>query len=617
LKYFASALKPICVVAVLLIVPTETNAQQTCSGLNYYPAVVIPGGQPQAFFYCESSSSQPSPDLDLPVHLKNASSLTIEVRGINPLVRTFTVSTSGTPYTEVSGSSLMSLLSIPSPTATSPPGGSSEPPSTNLATQTSSHGNEGGGPAAQPTSQIPCLAQYESTDPVTSLQNQVAALAALVNAYQKQVTDAQAAYLQAVSALEKEVSPDGSHPSQSEFQAVANALNLATAQSLSTVPGVTANNAGQYLTSYEGKNFVDVATAISAQATQLSGTLQVPPNCSAQDVPQVQKQISADQAFLSTLFSPAGTSNSKMAQLQSEASGSAAAAVTLATNIGSLQQIAADPQNFEIDFRIPPEDRVQTAVVVTVSWTNKALPSCVAAPSTQTSTPTASPSGGAQSQQPTAPAGCPAPTSASRTFTVSFGQGPRTFESAGFAFSKLPQPSYATAAVGSSAGCPSTVQGTAQTGCIVNDAGNGWRILPIALATVRFADVPWSDWRFLLPNYFSFGATIKSNSSGGADIEYLMGPSWTSPGQHIFVTGGAYAGEETVLTGGLSAGPQVIAPPSTLPTATPYRWKFGFAISYAFGSQGGTTSQVQSQPTSTGNQPTAQPTQGGANPPQS
>jgi hypothetical protein len=558
------------------------RAQQiSCSGIST-PSVVIPGGQPQSFYYCDGSTS--STPRDVPIHLKNASSLTIVVRGINPLVRSFTVSINGTKYAEVNGSSFLSLLSVPSPTG-----------------QAQAAEAQARLESTKRQSQNACLTQYKSAEgAVDDLRDQVNALAALADAYRDKVNKAQNAYLQAIDNLEKNVQSDGSKPSQADFLDQTKTLDLASVQALSTVLSVTSDDvkSNSALASFEGKSYSDVATSISAQALQLNGTLKAPENCS--NDAGVKQQISEDNSFLQTLFSPAGSANSKMDQLTSEVNGAAAAATTLATNIASLQQIAMDPSNFEVELRIPPEDRVQTAVVVTVSWTNKPPSSCVSSQASQDSSPASSPTGSAQGQKAARPAGCSTPTQGSTSFTLNFGQGPRTFESAGLVFSPLAQHSYSTAAAGSSAACPSSAAG----GCIVDDGGTGWRILPMALATVRFADVPWSQWRTFVPNYFSFGATIKSNSSSGTNLEYLAGLSWASPGQHVFLTAGAYAGEVTQLAGGLSVGPQTVAPTTTLPTSTPYRWGFGFAISYKLGSQGGNGNNVQGQSPAGGTQAT-------------
>ncbi len=626
LKRVALAMKVASLIA--LAVPLFTLRAQTpsCSDVEYTPAVVIPGGQPKVFYFCKSKGSATSTVSDVPVHLRNAGSLTIVVKGINPLVRSFTVSINGTQYAEVSGSSLMSLLSIPSPAAQSPSGGPGALSKGTLPVSLVSDLTKGGqgktetppGPAAKPT----CSDQYAATETrVNKLRNQVSDLVTLANLYRDKVNTAQTAYLQAISTLEKETNKEGTHPTQSDFLPVANGLDLVSAQNLSIVPSVSADDANQFsdLAPFVGKAYTDIATSISAQALQL-GTLKAPENCDS-DAAAVQQQASADNSFLQTLSSPAGAANSKMDQLIAQVNGTAAAAATLAANIASLQQIAMDPQNFEIDLRIPPEDRIQTAVVVTVSWTNKLLPSCVSSQSTQGSGPVSGSGGAPQGQKATAQsAGCSTPTSDSRTFTAGFGQGPRTFESAGLVFSPLRQPTFTTAAAGSSAECPSMSadKTTTYQGCIVKDTGDRWRILPIGLATLRITDVSTECYqcRTLIPNYFSFGATIKSNSSSGTSLEFLTGLSWTSPGHHVFATAGGYAGEVTRLAGGLSVGPQTTAPPATLPTASSYRWGFGFAISYTFGSQGGNGGQSQSPPTPAGSQPSAQPKPSGTTPPQ-
>lgn len=599
MRYIALALKVVLVVvlfwwvAIVQAQPGSAVAQnKICDNLNSYPSIVVPGGQPQAYYYCEKSGSTPS---DVSIHLKNASSLMIIVKGINPLVRSFTVTTAGTPVPEVGGSALMTLLGIPSPNgqASAPPQGAQTPKL---------------GHAGQGAPEFPACPAYQVTyDAVITLQRQASALATLADTYQYNVNKAQTTYLEAINDFENDVSPDGSRPSQDDFLNQSKTLDLASVQALSTVPVVAADD--PTLSSFAGKSYSDVATSISANALLLAPTVKAPDSCAA-DV-TTKTQVTADQSFLATLSSPAGKADSKMDQLITEVNGVAAAAVPLAANIGTLKGIAEKPENFEIDKRITTDDRIQSSVVVTVSWTDKPASPCVSSQSSQNSSPGSNPGGSAQGQQAASPpAGCSTPTRQSTSFALNFGQGPRTFESAGLVFSPLAQHSYSTATAGSSSNCPSTVGTVTQAGCIVDNGGAGWRILPMALATVRFADVPWSQWRILVPNCFSFGATIKSNSSSGTSLEYLTGLSWASPGQHVFLTAGAYAGEVTRLAGGLSVGPQAVAPPSTLPTSTPYHWGLGFAISYAFTSQGGDTIKTTGQSA----QPSTPKTSGGSTP---
>lgn len=531
------------------------------------PYILVQGDQPQYFYYCKNSS-ETNPG-DVPIHLRNASSLTIVVTHINPLARSFTISVNGTKYAEVSETSLASLLGIPSAVSSS---------------------------QQQTRNSLGLLSECGLTSKVTSLRRQVDALIKLANAFRQGVNQLQQAYSSTIVKIETKsvISPEDIVHKATSLKG-----QLRTPLNLSTEPKVDDRTNGP-LKPYAGNSYTDTATALSSKAKKLYGSLTAPTTgCTG----SADAELQSDKAFLATLFPSAGESNSKLDDVIAEVQGSVSAAATIAQNIDSLYQIASNPQNFEIDYRIPPEDRTQSSVVVTVSWTNKNL----LCPSTQPSQPTGpSNQSGQRSGTPQKsagqPAACSAPSHGSTTFTLNFGQGPRVFESAGIAFSPLAQHSYSTGTVGSSAQCPATVGGSAAAGCIVDNGGSGWRLLPMGLVTVRYFDVHRAWWRPLVPNYLGFGAAIKSNS--GTNLEYLMGPSWASPGQHVFFTFGGYVGEETKLAGGLTVGAQSVAPPSTLPTSTPYKWGVGFAITYTLGSQGGGGAKGKTTPATSSPSPT-------------
>ena len=86
---------------------------------------------------------------------------------------------------------------------------------------------------------------------------------------------------------------------------------------------------------------------------------------------------------------------------------------------------------------------------------------------------------------------------------------------------------------------------TPATYVIVDTSDSSTRILPMGLAHVRIFDVYLREhyWaNTFVPNYLSLGVTAKSDANKGTSPEYLFGPSFTSPGQNLFLTVAAYAG---------------------------------------------------------------------------
>jgi len=118
---------------------------------------------------------------------------------------------------------------------------------------------------------------------------------------------------------------------------------------------------------------------------------------------------------------------------------------------------------------------------------------------------------------------------------------------------------------------------------IIAQQQSSTRILPIAMLHARFWDqISAEDWkRWLLPNYLSVGVTAKSSDNKGTNIEYLFGPSWTFADRQIFITAGAYAGQQQRLEGGLTVGQATNLGSANLPISLRTIWKAGFAITWA------------------------------------
>src|SRR5579863_1594362 len=86
-----------------------------CSKDVKFPSVVINADHPQFFYYCKSAaftSIMASPP-DIPVHLKDASSLTVRLKNINPINRSCTVSFDSTGIPEIDGSVFGKVLGVP------------------------------------------------------------------------------------------------------------------------------------------------------------------------------------------------------------------------------------------------------------------------------------------------------------------------------------------------------------------------------------------------------------------------------------------------------------------------------------------------------------------------
>ncbi|HEX3740795.1 MAG TPA: hypothetical protein VHV29_13930 [Terriglobales bacterium] len=146
---------------------------------------------------------------------------------------------------------------------------------------------------------------------------------------------------------------------------------------------------------------------------------------------------------------------------------------------------------------------------------------------------------------------------------IHFGYGSRFGISGGIAVSNLEKRQFTTA-----------------NNKIAYQDNSNTRILPMALLHARIIDCDSSvhDTCFLVPQ-LSFGITAKSDDKGTTP-EYLLGPSWALAAQKLFLTFGAYAGEQQRLLGGLSVGQTTTLSAANLPVAKEYHWRLGFALSW-------------------------------------
>ena len=100
--------------------------------------------------------------------------------------------------------------------------------------------------------------------------------------------------------------------------------------------------------------------------------------------------------------------------------------------------------------------------------------------------------------------------------------------------------------------------------------------LPIGLVNVRLWEP--SEW-FSLHASFGIAGNLKSQSAGGSDADFLMGPS-ISFFRTMFLTGGLHLGREVALGANYKLGDQVPSSVTTPPLQKSYKAAFGFAITF-------------------------------------
>ena len=539
----------------------------SCSNIPVYPAAVVLAEYPHFFYYCKNQKDEVEPKdalpADIPIYLRNESTLRIVVMHINPVSQQVSVLIGPRQqYPQLDSSVLKSIFNASltgnttSPTPSPAGGGAS------LAAKD----------ALQPHSlnQSDCdNAEGQIESQMKTLGANVNALTAAVNDYNDKSKELQDKFVQVVSDLSATRVAE-----QSFFTSQIQTLG----QVQTTPPNFKSADA-----SLNGRDLETVIDLVKSQATELYGSRasSLEPACQT----QYKTEIANDQAYLKSIFSTSGATTSLADTLSAELDAANTLRANLAAEKTALLALVSNPENYMYITAIPPEDRTQDQVLITVN----------VQPRTITAAPAAAPAAGGKkspAKTPVAAAAAPAVAANSTSFTISFGAGPYAFESAGMVFTPLPQHSFATTTTTTTTGQACSVSTTTGTYCIVDNAASGWRILPAAVVSVR---APVLDRSIFLPGYLSAGATIKSTASTGSttSLEYLLGLSWAIPvispyrSPNLFATVGAYAGEVTQLGGGLKLGVQNGTAPTTLPTSSAYKWKLGFAVTYAFGSQGG------------------------------
>jgi hypothetical protein len=171
------------------------------------------------------------------------------------------------------------------------------------------------------------------------------------------------------------------------------------------------------------------------------------------------------------------------------------------------------------------------------------------------------------STNPAPPASAPTKTTTTTTAAfdeiIHFGYGPRFTISGGMVTSFLENKQFTTA-----------------NGQIAYQNNSRTRILPIAVLNGRFHDCnPDTDAKCLLVPQISFGITAKSDDKGTSP-EYMVGPSWAFIDRQLFITLGAYAGQQQRLLGGLAVGQTTSLSAANLPVAKEYHWSGAIAITW-------------------------------------
>jgi hypothetical protein len=148
--------------------------------------------------------------------------------------------------------------------------------------------------------------------------------------------------------------------------------------------------------------------------------------------------------------------------------------------------------------------------------------------------------------------------------TLRFGGGARLYAAAGPVVSLLPVKEFQRA---------TGVDGSGASATIIDYKTNSrTRIAPMIFIHWRPIDKPWF--------FISAGATAKTDNQK-TSAGFLFGPTFGFLGNYVFVTGGAYVGQQQQLAGNLHVGQTV---PSSLqgeiPVQQSYHWNVGFSINF-------------------------------------
>lgn len=308
---------------------------------------------------------------------------------------------------------------------------------------------------------------------------------------------------------------------------------------------------------------------VTAQAQALAGHLNdgLDEGCKPQDA---RPYIDEDAAFLSALVVGTTAAPSVVERWRSDLK----AMNTVRANIVNAQQsigaILANPQNFILDTSIHGNQQTvtYTATCTRIPLQTITAPDSAAATSATPPPPEAPPATGGGTTQ--------AASANTWKHDFKFGPGPRFVYAGGIVISPLQQITFSTTATPGGSG------NTANT--IIQQQNSSTRILPIAMLHARYWDqLPPKRGYAWLPNYLSAGVTAKGSDTKGTNIEYLFGPSWSFADRQIFITAGAYAGQQQRLANSLIVGSTTSLSSANLPITQNTIWKVGIALTWAPG----------------------------------
>jgi hypothetical protein len=142
--------------------------------------------------------------------------------------------------------------------------------------------------------------------------------------------------------------------------------------------------------------------------------------------------------------------------------------------------------------------------------------------------------------------------------------------SAGVALSSIPERQFAIHAVPDSPGSSTT------TNRFVTTSHSGFHPLPIGLVSARICE---PNETVAFGAGFGVAANIKGDSSGGSDVEYLLGPTIILY-RTVFFTPGLHIGRDVRLGDGFSEGGVVPSSITSPPLKRSYKLAFGVAITF-------------------------------------
>lgn len=544
-------------VLLCLAVPLFLWGQRPVAGA-VDPCATTPA--PDYALTAEGGSPVPEPSTkDFSYTLKNDTNVLIRLENINPYALKCTVSTSSTAYKETAVASFLGLIGGVAGSVGG--GGAGSTPVSMLSTDKASVRR---GTLITPSSNLSgCQQAYLSSPLHQEIQRLEAARlrinTALTTSQQSQ-NNTLTTFNSGVSGLvDLTRTPRCSETVQRAQALIAMAVpDIAMIVVPPTPPAV-------------GNEQIPLDQAINQVATQsqsLIGHLNdnLPAACAkSQDA---RPYIDEDAAFLSALATGSGAAPSGVETWRTQLKALNTVRANILNAESSIAAVLAIRQNFTIDTSIHGNQEVVTYTINCNNLITKTIPG---------------PDGSSVSVSPAPPAGPPAggggstpPPTSTWKHDFKFGVGPRFVLAGGLVISPLQQITFNTTATPGGSG--------ASVNTIIRQQNSSTRILPIAMLHGRFWDMlPAKEFKSVqwIPNYISVGVTAKASDNKGTNVEYLFGPSWAFADRQLFLTAGAYAGQQQRLANSLMVGSTTSLSGANLPITQTTIWKAGFAITWA------------------------------------